>query len=72
MVNTELLMDTIKNKNESVESVARRIGIDKSTLYRKIAKGGKSITLQEADAIKKDLSLDKETAEKIFFADELA
>lgn len=72
MVNTALLMDVIKRKNETVSTVAEKIGLDASTLYRKIAGNGEKITLQQADAMKRVLAIDKETAERIFFSEQLA
>lgn len=51
----------------SVESLAAEMGIDKSTLYRKLDNGEK-FTVGEAQKIKNALDLTNDEANAIFFA----
>lgn len=51
----------------SVESLAAEMGIDKSTLYRKLDNGEK-FTVGEAQKIKNALDLTNDEASAIFFA----
>lgn len=51
----------------SIEKVARLIGIDKSTLYRKLNAGGNDITIGEMGEMYKILKLTVDEAHDIFF-----
>lgn len=51
----------------NVEALAAKIGIDKSSLYRKL-KDGEKITVGEARDIKTALELTAEEAKEIFFS----
>jgi transposase-like protein len=50
----------------SVESLANKIGVDKSTLYRKLDNGEK-FTIGEAQKIRTTLDLTNDEAAVIFF-----
>ena len=50
----------------SVEALALKLGIDNSTFYRKMNRGGK-FTIEEAQKIKDALSLSDEEVTAIFF-----
>lgn len=52
----------------SVQELAERIGMDKSTLYRRISGNGEDFTIHEIDDIKTALRLDSSEAVQIFFA----
>ena len=52
--------------NLNIEQVAKQIGMDKATFYRKMAKN--SFLVREADALAKVLALTSEEATSIFFA----
>lgn len=52
----------------SVQELAERIGMDKSTLYRRISGNGEDFTIHEIDDIKTALQLDSSEAVQIFFA----
>ena len=52
----------------SVESLANEIGIDKSTLYRKLDEGEK-FTIGEARKIRATLNLTSDEASVIFFGE---
>ena len=68
MVNTDKLKEHMASRGVTVEKLSRKIGMDDSTFYRKLSAQGKTFTLEQADAIKRELNLDKETAEAIFFS----
>lgn len=67
MVNIDKLRGVMKERRETVESVAKALGINHSTLYRKMNNGGESFTVGEVSAISRYLNLDAETAMSIFF-----
>lgn len=60
------LKGKIVEKGLNVEAVAAEIGIDRSTLYRKL-NAGEKITIGEALRIKASLNLTDEEASDIFF-----
>lgn len=68
MVNINKLKAAIIEKGLNVSQLATDIGMDKSTLYRRISANGDEFTLGEVDSIKKALSLTNEEARQIFFA----
>lgn len=65
MVNVNKLKGAIVEHEKTVEALAKEIGIDRVTLYRKL-KGESDFTIGEADAIVKSLSLSAEDAKAIF------
>ncbi len=72
MVNTNKLKGKIVENGMSVEELAEKIGIDRSTVYRKIGASGESFTIREANLICKILKLDKQEAMAIFFSQYVA
>ena len=68
MANVTALKKTIKEHGETVESVAKKLGIDTSTFYRKLAENGESITVAQVDSMRRILSPNADDAESIFFA----
>ena len=60
------LRTAIHNAGYSVGTLAETIGVDQSTLYRKLNGGKPRFTIDEAAKIKQALSMDDETACKIF------
>lgn len=68
MTNVDKLKGVIKEKRLSPEKVAEIIGIDKSTMYRKLNNGGDEFTIKQADGISKALGLTAEEAQAIFFS----
>ena len=67
-MNIYLLEMKMKIKGKTNEDMARRIGIDPATFYRK--KTGRSeFTRSELQAIRSELSLSQEELESIFFKD---
>lgn len=47
----ELIKQKIREKGYTVEEVAKRSGMYRSTMYRKLNKGGESFTVSELRAI---------------------
>ena len=68
MVNINKLKGKIVERELTVEKLADILGMDKSTLYRKISSNGDSISIKEADAISKALSLSLDEVNAIFFS----
>ena len=68
-VDIQKLKGRIVEKSKNVNDVAKEIGIDKSTLYRKIKSNGSSLTIKEVTAIAKCLQLNYDDIKAIFFKD---
>ena len=69
MVNINKLKGKIVEQGMTIEELARIIGVNKSTLYRKIQNKGETITIKEANLICKALNLSGEEVIAIFFSD---
>ena len=69
MVNINKLKGKIVEQGMTIEDLAREIGVNKSTLYRKIQNKGETFTIKEANLICKALNLSGEEATAIFFSD---
>lgn len=72
MVNIRKLRAKLVEKDISVIELASIIGIDKSTVYRKLNKSGESFTVSDVEKIAKALSLTCEDMNDIFFANVVA
>ena len=72
MVNVNKLKGKIVECGTNISEIAERIGIDKTTLYRKLASEGRNITLHEAQLIANTLGLTAEEVNSIFFASNVA
>lgn len=72
MVNVLKLRGKMVEKEVNVAELAKRIGVDTSTLYRKLNAAEESFTIKEANLITKELDLSKEEAVEIFFAHDVA
>ena len=68
MADITKLKQIAKEKDMNLEQLAEEIGINRATMYRKIAKDGEVFTLKEAKKISRVLGLSIETASDIFFA----
>lgn len=66
-VDVNKLRGKIVEMGLNVETLAKRIGIDRSTLYRKLNRDGDTLTVREVNIICKELKLTKEEAMDIFF-----
>lgn len=71
VVNIELLRSKIVQKKTNVSEIAVKMGIDKATLYRRIADSG-SFTIGEAEKIAQILQLSRDEAVAIFFSESVA
>lgn len=67
MVNVNKLKGKIVELGLSIPELARILGIDKATFYRKINTGGCKITIGEAELIAKTLKLTPDELNEIFF-----
>lgn len=72
MVNINKLRGKIVECGLNIEELARKIGIDRATLYRKINSNGKNFTIEEADLISKELNLTYDEVNSIFFSQYVA
>ena len=71
MVNTALLRSAITKKGTNVTEVAAQMGVDKATLYRRMADSG-TFTIGEVEKLTSILNLSHEEAISIFFTNEVA
>jgi transposase-like protein len=67
-VNVDKLHGKIREMKTNVVEVAAKMGIDKSTLYRKLAKNGAGLTVRDAQKLVDILQLTDDEALLIFFA----
>ena len=70
-MNVLALKGKITERGLSIKEFAEIIGVDRSSLYRKLNNGEK-ITIGEAAKMKVALGLTNEEATRIFFADSVA
>lgn len=73
MVNINKLKGRIVEKGLSVELVAQSMGIDRSTLYRKMKdQSGESFTISDVRSISRILNLSAQDVTDIFFNEGVA
>lgn len=72
MVNINKLKGKVVEQGMTIETLAHKIGIDKSTLYRKMNNKGETFTIKEASLICKILNLSGQEATAIFFSQYVA
>lgn len=72
MVNINKLKGKIVEKGFTVGKLAKKIGIDRSTLYRKMSNNGESLTIRDANLICDALDLTPQEATDIFFTQVVA
>ena len=72
MVNVDKLKGKIVERRMTVEMVAESVGMNASTLYRRLSGGGGAFTIQEADKIADVLNLTAAELNSIFFAQYVA
>jgi DNA-binding phage protein len=68
MPNINKLRGKIVEKGINVSELAKTLGINKSTLYRKLKNNGEDISIKEANLIIKELNLTIEEVNAIFFS----
>lgn len=71
MVNVDMLRGKIAERGMNVSEVSEKMGVDKATLYRRIA-DGESFTIGEARKIADILNLTHAEAVSIFFSQTVA
>lgn len=67
MVNVNKLKGAIVEHGMNIEILADKIGMDKSTFYRRMQANGDTFTLKEASDIVSALGLTAEEGTQIFF-----
>jgi DNA-binding Xre family transcriptional regulator len=72
IVNINKLRGKIVEQGVTIEKLAQEIGIDRSTLYRKMNGQGETFTIREANLICKTLNLNGQEATAIFFSQYVA
>nr|DAN80853.1 MAG TPA: helix-turn-helix domain protein [Caudoviricetes sp.] len=71
MVDVSKLKGKIVERNTTQEELASKIGIDKSTFYRKMKQNG-NFSIKEVNLIVSALNLTKDEAMSIFFSETVA
>ena len=66
MVDTQLLRSKIDDRRTTVSEIAAKMGVDKATLYRRIA-NSETFTIGEVGKITQILNLTHDEAVSIFF-----
>jgi len=72
MTNINKLKGKIVEKGTNISELAKIIGMNKSTLYRKLKNDGEEISIKEASIIIKVLNLSLEEVNAIFFSNFVA
>lgn len=72
MMNINKLKGKVIERGMTMEMLASEIGINRSTLYRKMANNGDSLTIKEVNKICGVLELEKDEAMAIFFTSYVA
>ncbi len=65
-IDIEKLKETVVSRNTTLEALAYELGINRSTLYRKLRRGPSAISLLDAKTISKSLRLSPLEADSIF------
>lgn len=68
MVNIPKLKGKMVENELSISEMSERIGVDRSTIYRKLNSGGDSFTIAEVQSMAKELQLNTDDINSIFFA----
>lgn len=71
-MNVNKLKGKIVENEMNITTLAKRMGIDRATLYRKINRDGETFTIKEVNLIVEILNLTTEEAMEIFFKDFVA
>lgn len=71
-MNVNKLKGKIVENGLSISEVAEMIGIDRSSLYRKLNNKGETLTIKEANYIVKVLKINPTEAVEIFFGNSVA
>lgn len=72
MVNINKLKGKIVERGMTIKDVADRMGVNESTVYRKISDDGRTLTVKDANMLFEILELTTEEATAIFFSQHVA
>ncbi len=72
MIDTNKFRAIIIERNTSIEEISSKLGVNKSTIYRKLQQNGDTFTLKEVNIIAQTLNLTINEMIKIFFANYVA
>jgi len=72
VINVNKLKGRIVEKGFNVDGLTEKIGMDRSTFYRKLNQKGETFSIKEANLICKELDLTPAEAMAIFFSDLVA
>ncbi len=72
MVNVNKLKGKIVEQGTTIENLAKAIGLNKSTLYRKMSNNGEGFTVKDVTLISEELKLSLEDVNSIFFSNNVA
>jgi len=72
IVNVNLLLGKLKERNMNVSELANRIGMHPAALYRRLDGGCEKMFMKEANLIVQELGLSTDEAMRIFFANFVA
>lgn len=61
--------DVLREKKISKDDIAKILGKDRATIYRRFAKNGESFTVSEASKLASVLNLSADVANTIFFGE---
>ena len=70
--NGVMLREYLKDRHISIDQIAERIGMDRTTFYRKVKENGAKFTIAEVRRIVKELNMTDSEAIDIFFAGTVA
>ncbi len=72
MLNVNKLKIKMIEQECNVTKLAKYIGVDESTVYRKLSKNGSEFTIKEAGRMAKHLNFSADDIMEIFFAHDVA
>ena len=72
MLKINKLKGKIVENGKTISDVAEAVGIDRATMYRRLAENGETFTVREVSAIAKCLHLTVDDVNDIFFGDFVA
>ena len=72
MVNINKLKGKIIENGLNVEQIAVIVGVDRSTMYRKMDESGRNMTIKDASILSKALNLSADEVNSIFFDETVA
>ena len=68
-MDVKAFVKALQERNISKTELASAIGINRATMYRKMAENGDKFTVKEVNEIRRILDLSQEQASSIFFAE---